>query len=215
MTRRVDDPDSQHATVGGGGEPDAATRARRLVLATTGSVGLFTVIGAMVGLLVASRHHRPGHHPSVAGAVIAVAVVLVMLAVMSAVLLWVFNRPSYRTLFAFSWRRRARVAKALRTGRPISDDDVPVAAAIIGATRGQQWRHWIFPVLSVSWLLNAANHHGVLRWLYLALVALAILAVWPLSVRQNRQMLGRTREVTDRQRQATATNGEDAATPSG
>lgn len=111
------------------------------------------------------------------------------LVVVTGLILWkMLNRPEYQQVMRYPWRRRMRVSKALRRRNPISPDDVPVADAIVGAMRNQQWIFWLQPVLIASWILSALNRHGPVRWLS-AGFALVLALAWLYTLRMQRRVI--------------------------
>jgi hypothetical protein len=128
---------------------------------------LLITAGAVAGILLArSRHHERSEHAS-AGPLIAIGTISAAMLALTGFILWkLLNRPEYQRVMRYNWRRRMRVAKALRREDSLSPDDVPVADAIVGAMRNQRWILWFQPVLIASWILMAVMRHGTGRWLY-------------------------------------------------
>jgi MFS family permease len=159
--------------------PEAARRrTRRWLVAMLLPIFLLVAAGMVVGFLAASRHSRPGRHHSAVG-FIAIAAVSVLVLVVTGLIVWrLVRRPDYQRAMQYPWRRRMRVAKALRRGDPIGPEDLAVAAAVIAGLRTQKLNYFVQPFVIASWVLIAITRHGYGRWLYvgLALVAGAALA---------------------------------------
>jgi hypothetical protein len=170
--------------------PEAARRrTRRWLAATLLSTFALAVAGGAVGFTAGSRHHRPGHHHLPLGALIAVvAAVAVLLAALGLILWHLLNRPAYRRVMQYPWRRRMRVAKALRRGEPVDPEDVPVADAVVGLMRKERAIIWFQPVLIASWILMACTRSGAGRWLYIGLAAVNG-PVWGYAVRVQRRTI--------------------------
>jgi hypothetical protein len=138
---------------------------------------LLVALPVVVALAAGSHHRRSGHHHSV-GPFIALGAAILLTLGSSVVLLWyLFNRPAYQRLMQYSMRRRNRVAKALRRGKPISPEDLDVADAVVDSMRKQRVFLWFQPVLIASWILMAIARHGVGRWLYAGLAVVSIPAL--------------------------------------
>lgn len=169
--------------------PDVARRrTRRLLVGTLGSACIALTVPLVVGFIVGSRHHRAGHQASPGVLIAALAAVAVVLVATGLILWRLLSRPDYQRVMQYNWRRRMRVAKALRRADPLSPDDVPVADAVVGAMRNQQWIFWFQPVLIASWIVIAFMRHGFGRWLYAGFALVMIPAV-AYSVRVQRRTI--------------------------
>jgi MFS family permease len=162
----------------GTGPDDARSRTRRWLAGVLLGTLVLAIGGGVLGFALASRRHRPGHHPSWAPLIAILAALAVTLAVTGVILWRLLNRPAYQRVMRYPWRRRMRVAKALRRGDPIEPEDRAVADAIVAVMRTQRAIYWFQPVLIATWVLMALTRHGVARWLYAgyALVITPILA---------------------------------------
>lgn len=128
------------------------------------------LIGGLVGLAAGHHHHRAHHSAGAAGAVTALVVGVLALAVGLVSLYWVFHRRSYRRVMQYSWSRRRRVFRTLRKGKPLPAEDRPVADAMMYLNRN--WRRNLliaFPLIILFLLLDGAMHHGGARWFWIAL----------------------------------------------
>jgi hypothetical protein len=170
-----------------GAEPDAARRTRRWRVGVSLGILVLATVGAVTAF-VAGLSHRPGHHIPW-GALVAVLAALVLLLGATGLVLWqLLNQPAYQRVGQYHWRRRNRVAKALRRGDPISPEDLAVADALVGVMRKQRVFLWFQPVLIASWILMAFARHGLGRWLYAGL-ALAMGVALVYAVRVQRRIL--------------------------
>jgi len=133
------------------------------------SIFVLTAAGLVTGFAVGSRHPRPGHHPSLGPFLAVLAGLTFTLAVLGLLLWKLFNRPRYQRVMQYGWRRRMRVAKALRRGEPIEPGDVAVADALVELMRSQKVLFWFQPVVIAIWVVNAFTHSGFVRWLYVGL----------------------------------------------
>jgi heme/copper-type cytochrome/quinol oxidase subunit 3 len=97
---------------------------RRLTMVLLGTFVLVTA-GMVVGYVAASRHRRPGHHVSAVPLIVGLVLLGLTLVVLGVVLWRLLNRPDYQRAMHYPWRRRMRVAKALRRGDPVGVDDLP------------------------------------------------------------------------------------------
>jgi hypothetical protein len=64
--------------------------------------------------------------------------------------------------------RRRRVMKELNRGRPLSADDIPVAAVLVDQQRSL--RLWLVPLCAlwaVGSLFSGLRYYGSLRWVFL------------------------------------------------
>lgn len=130
----------------------------------------------IVGTLLAHSHpsaRAHAHHGAGLAAVVIAAVIL--FAFVAALLLVMSRRPSWRAAMQYGWRRRNRVAKALRKGRPIPAEDLPVAAALMALMAKQRWLPYLFGVLVLIWLIQGLTESGTRRWLGFALAGLYVL----------------------------------------
>lgn len=85
--------------------------------------------------------------------------------------------------------RRQRVMKELRRGRPLSADDLPVAAALVDQQKARQ--KWIVPLwilLPISCLFSGLNDHGIMRWIWFGLIPFLVVAVL-VQLREQRQLI--------------------------
>jgi hypothetical protein len=153
----------------GTGPEIARRRIRRLLAASLSVICIAVTVPLVAGFIGGSRHHRPGHHTSPGALIAALAAVAVTLAVTGLVLWRLLNRPDYQRVMQYDWRRRMRVAKALRRGQSIEPGDEAVADAVVGLMRKQKGIFWFQPVLIVTWIVIAFTRHGFGRWLYLGL----------------------------------------------
>jgi hypothetical protein len=165
----------------------AAQRSRRLMVTVLAGI---VVVGFGLGILLAvlHPHRRGGHHHSTVGIIVGLGIAALVLAAAVTWWLWVYRRPGYRRVMQYSWRRRRRVAKALRRGRPVPPQDLPVAAAITDLQRAQWWLPVLYGGLAVLWALDALTHRGFVRWDALGLVVLYV-AMLPVILWQRRRML--------------------------
>ena len=84
--------------------------------------------------------------------------------------------------------RRQRVMKELRQGRPLSAEDMPVAAALVHQQRWQRWLVPLWVLLAVNNLLRGLSDHGFMRWVDFALTV-GFLVLIPLQLREQRQLI--------------------------
>lgn len=149
---------------------------------------LLGTAGGVAGFVAGLRDHRPGNHFSF-GALIAVLTALALTLAATGLVLWlVLNRPHYQRVMRYPWRRRMRVAKALRRGDPIHPDDLAVAEAVVWAMRKQRFVFWCQPLLIAAWILMAFTRHGFGRWLYVGL-ALVMSSALAYGVRVQRRSI--------------------------
>jgi MFS family permease len=169
----------------------AARRSIRVTLIVLIAVFLFSgLLGVVVGFRLVD--HRPvGVHHSVP----AWALVLIVgfpVICLAATAWWVrrqYRRPVYRRVMQYGWRRRRRVVKDLRRGRPLCAEDQSVAAALVNLLRSQhRWVVILYGLLPVIWLFNGLIQHGFLRWFDLGLAAYC-LVLGVFLRRQRRQLI--------------------------
>jgi hypothetical protein len=168
-------PEGSHPRQDGGSEADRR-RTRRLLIAAVAVVCVLAAAPVLVG--VRGSHRRSDYDLS-AGALIGVLAAVVALLAATTMLLWhLFNRPAYQRAMQYHRRRRSRIAKALRRGKPINPEDLEVAGALVEVMQKQRVFLWFQPLMIASWILMAVTRHGVGRWLYagLALVTVPVLA---------------------------------------
>jgi cytochrome bd-type quinol oxidase subunit 1 len=165
----------------------AARRSRRL---TVTILACILAVSFAAGILLAALDpdHKARHHHSALGLIVALGIGALALAVAVAWWLWVYRRPKYRRIMQYGWRRRRRVAKALRRGRPLPAEDLPVAAAITEVLRAQWWLPLLYGFLIVIWALDALTGRGFQRWDAVGLAVL-YLVLLPVFVWQRRKMI--------------------------
>ena len=170
-------------------DPEVARRrtGRWLVGVLLGTF-LLGAAGGVAGFVAGLRNPRSDNHFSF-GALIALLTALALILVAAGLVLWqLLNLPYYQRVRQYHWRRRMRVAKALRRGDPISPDDLAVADAVVAAMRKQRLVFWTQPLLIASWILIAFTRHGFGRWLYVCL-ALVLSSALVYAVRVHRRSL--------------------------
>ena len=84
--------------------------------------------------------------------------------------------------------RRQRVMKELRQGRPLTPEDMPVAAALVHQQRWQRWLVPLWVLLAVDTFLQGLSDHGFMRWAHFALTV-GLLVLIPLQLREQRQLI--------------------------
>ncbi|TWP32213.1 hypothetical protein [Leekyejoonella antrihumi] len=151
----------------------AVTRRRRLLLVFIAAV---LVISAAAGVVIAvvfgpAHGHRRGQ-VNVHAVVVTAGILVVVLAVMLTLFSWRLRSAKFSAPLAYPMRRRTRVSKALRTGRPIAREDLPVAAAIVRTLQVRPWIVWVAVLLVAGEVVNAVLHTGIVRWAMLALAGL-------------------------------------------
>ena len=174
------------------GDPDGLgmRRWRRLVLWLY-AVMVVAVIAGSVAAFASGSPPRAGHHHSVGRLLGAIGISVAILTVTMAVT-WRLVRqhgPS-RRLMRSNWRTRRRVARALRKGQPIADDDRETAHALIAFIQSRKWLPWLYVACGACQLLAAAAGHGNVRWLQLA-VGVAYLGLVPYWLWVRRKTLRR------------------------
>jgi hypothetical protein len=81
-------------------------------------------------------------------------------------------RSAYWPLMQDEQTRRRRVMKELNRGRPLSADDIPVAAVLVDQQRSL--RLWLVPLCALSAvgsLFSGLRYYGSLRWVFLGFFA--------------------------------------------
>lgn len=152
------------------GRDAARRRTRRWVGATFGAGFVLVALGMLAGYRAAARHPRPGHHHLSAGGLVAILAAVALVMGLTALLLWwLLRRPDYQRAMRFSWRRRMRVAKALRRGDPIPPEELAVAESVVAVLRNQKLFYGTQLLLIVTWMMQAYLHHGYLRWLFVGI----------------------------------------------
>lgn len=161
----------------------AAQHERRLL---TGFVLATTVVCLGVGLLIGMLQVR--HRHSTSGLILALAVIAAGVIATGTWATWLYRRPSYRQALQYHWRRRLRVAKTLRKGHPVAEQDLPVAAALVTLQRKLRWLPLIYLALAALWIISFLTGHGDARWFNLA-GAVCYLLLLPALWRQRRNTI--------------------------
>jgi MFS family permease len=178
----------------------ASRRNRRVLLGMlVGIVVAGALIDALIGAL--SHHHRHHEHHSgnVVIGVIAIVVGVLFLVVEFAVIARIYRRPRFRQLLQYSWARRRRTARSLRRGQPVSDQDMPVAEALLRAVRFTRWRLLSLVIVPVLFLLAGLTADDTARrWGYLAYMVFWLLLI-TLTIRQRLRMVANFQRLTGRQ----------------
>lgn len=81
-------------------------------------------------------------------------------------------RSAFWPLMQYGQMRRQRVMKELNRGRPLSADDIPVAAVLVDQQRSL--RIWLVPLCALSavgCLFSGLREYGPLRWVFLGFFA--------------------------------------------
>ncbi len=164
----------------------AARRNTWLLLAVTAAL---VAMGLVAGFVLARLKHpaQPAHRHA-GHAALAIAVPLaIMLLVGGGTWLLMYRKASWRGVMQYGWRRRYRVTKILRTGRPLPAADLPVATALVSLMRRQGWVYYVFGGTGVFWLAGAIAAHGPDRLIRLGLASLYVLML-PYLMLQRRRM---------------------------
>jgi hypothetical protein len=188
-------------------DEDAARRSIRVT-----SIGMAAAIlfFGLAGVLIFTRVDHPpsGVHHGVAWTVeffMAFVGILLTAVVLRVYLL--YRRPIALRVMQYGWRRRRRVGKDLRRGRPLSAEDLPVASALVDLARAERQRLALFFGLMVASLMfDGLSQHGTLRWIAFGWAAYGPMYL-PFLLRQQRQMM----RGYERQRNHTADEHQDAA----
>lgn len=89
----------------------------------------------------------------------------------------------------YGWKRRRRVTKALLRGRPMSAEDMPVAAAMVELQRSQgRWLVILLCVLPLNSLYQGVIQHGPLRWFQFGVAAFMVVLL-PFVLHQRRRII--------------------------
>jgi heme A synthase len=141
-----------------------------------------TVIAVILGIsalglitgLVMGRHHRDRDAES--AALVASVVLLAVGVIIGLTIRVLYAKPRYSDLLRQPWGQRRRVGKALRKGDPISDEDMPSAAALVALMRRQWWLPWVYTASALLWGVQAAaeSHERRLHLVTAVLWALAV-----------------------------------------
>lgn len=170
--------------------------ARRSIRVTEIAISAFLLVCLLAGLAAAlifqQADHRPGGEND---GIPAWAIVLLVAAVgipLAASAWWMhrqYRRPAYRRVMQYGWKRRRRVTKALLRGRPMSAEDMPVAAAMVELQRSQgRWLVILLCVLPLNSLYQGVIQHGPLRWFQFGVAAFMVVLL-PFVLHQRRRII--------------------------
>jgi hypothetical protein len=193
-----------------GAEDIDENAARRSIRVTAIGMAAAILFFGLAGVLIFTRvdHLPAGVHHGVAWMVeFFLAFVGILLTAMVLRVYLLYRQPISLRVMQYGWRRRRRVRKDLRRGRPLSAEDLPVASALVDLARAERQRLVLFSGFMVaSLMLDGYSQHGTLRW-----IAFGLAASWPMYLpfllRQQRQMM----RGYERQRNPTADDHQDAA----
>ena len=178
-------------------QAEARRRSRSWTLSVAGLAAAILLVAVTIALVVPPRH---GHHRDVVGAVIAISVLVVALALSLWFTAWMYRRRSFQQLFQFRNRDRRRVARRLRKGQPIDDADLRIAAATANVGQQTKWTYWLAPVLSVHFALQTFRRSGGSRWIELSFLLVYVGALL-LSLWQRRRLLRNWAKLAPRYRE--------------
>jgi hypothetical protein len=139
---------------------------------------------------------HPHRHPAVA-ALLAVAVPLLVVALAAVAMTWLLRRPSYQRILQFGWSERRATFKAVRSGRPLTEQETRVARAQLEFQRTFRWYYWMQPIVVVVLVFDGLTHRNAIGW---ALIGSAgfYAAAFPYLIWQWRRNTERYREALSR-----------------
>jgi hypothetical protein len=180
-------PDTEHPAAEDIDEP-AARRSIRVLLIVLGALyGSVALAGILMLTLI--NDGPPGDGVPAWAFVLIVALLVVPLA---GSLWWarrLYRKPVYRRVMQYGWRRRRLVTKDLLRGRPLSAEDMPVAAAMVEVQRSQgRWFVSVFFVMPLICVYNGFVADGFLRWFQFSLAAYWMVAL-PFILRQRGRVI--------------------------
>ncbi|WP_141847772.1 hypothetical protein [Lapillicoccus jejuensis] len=174
-------------------------RARVLMAAGAGVLVVVVLVGTLV-IGHAQHPDRPVRWPLVIGLA---AAVLVVLAAGLLLGLWLRGRhgPTRRYLLSGDRRTRTRVTKQLRKGRPVDENDLEVARAVVDLTERQRWVSLYFLGMAVLYTVivvlddqSRTPPPGLLRVLHLALPPFMLFTAVVLFVSRRRLLTNAARQ---------------------
>jgi len=123
----------------------------------------------------------------------ALALIVALLVVPLAGSAWwarrLYRQPAYRRVMQYGWRRRRLVMKDLLRGRPLSPEDMPVAAAMVAVQRSQgRWSVIVLFAVPLIGVYNGFISDGYLRWFQFSLAASWVVLL-PFIIRQRRRLI--------------------------
>ena len=142
--------------------------ARRSIRVTLTIIAALLLFGGLAGFLIAWQvgHRSSGvHHSTSAWSLVFIlAVIGITIVVMLLLVRRQYQRPRYRRVIQYGWRRRSRVGKDLRRGRELSAEDMPVAKALVELMHSQRiWVRIFYFGMPLAYLVNGFIHNGLSR----------------------------------------------------
>lgn len=172
---------------GEGGDPKIDNHAARRNTGRMVGLVAAVVVTVEIGVVLVAPG-APGGRPRYLPASIIIIIIVGSCVVLSASAVVMYRRPSWRAVMQYGWRRRSRVGKALRRGRPITEQDWPVATAMMHLVHRQRWLPYFYSGVIVLWVINGLSAHGLQRWSGLGLAGLFVVLT-PYSLWQRRRLL--------------------------
>jgi hypothetical protein len=134
---------------------------------------------AVSGVLIAASHSSSGahHHGTVYNALFASGAALVVAALTAWMLRRQLNRPAMKELLGFSFSQRRAAARAVNSGTTLTGEHRDIARAQFEQLGSMSSRlRWIVPLAVILFVAVAIGNVGGLRWLWVAIAALELLA---------------------------------------
>ena len=178
-------------------QAEARRRSRSWTRSVAGIFAVILLVAVTIGLFVPGPQ---GHPRDTAGAVIAIFALAVILGLSLWFTAWTYRQRSFQQLFQFPGRRRRLVTRRLRRGRPLSDDDLPVAAAMVNSMQRAWWLNWVPLIPALNFALQIGKDHGTSRWFDVGFL-LFIAAATVLGTRQRRRVFRNWDRVAPRYRE--------------
>lgn len=167
----------------------AAARSIRVLMIVLGVLYGSVALGGALMLTAVNDGAREGNGISAWGVVLIMALIVVPLGGSAWWLRRTYRKPVYRRVMQYGWRRRKRVSKDLLRGRPLSVEDMPVAAAIVDVQKSQsRWMLIVFLAVPFIGVFNGFVQDGFMRWFQFSLAAYWVVFL-PFILRQRRRII--------------------------